>query len=1384
MKRRVILNGRSYARGVALVAVLSVLTVLAVLGAAFVTLLSIDVMQAKESQHNLALELLLRSASAHAHALMWEAQQRGAVGSVLARYSNYATNHWFYVFSHSGEPCGRYRLRLEDELSKVNLNVAWLAEPSRGSGWHPGEVNLAAALGVRPELAQRLVAFRYGPNGVPGARGDDDQNNVRLMNDGIDNNANGVIDEENEGVEDPGEYSIFAPRGDDRRFSTIIETIGVMTEGALRMPVETRRAIRREVPRRATLHSIDLPGSPTLPTGQSDINSMTARECRRMLSAANARRPFMARTAMADQLAANIIDYRDENHVLSTVGQAYGVEAICFNEVLANDASYCIHPDLGASTPGLTEPTRDQWRDRYGSSDGQRMLYRVDTVYSCVPDDPMAPSGQYYYNLDPREAWRVARTNDITCGDLHVQGSSIRITWPKVPGPQGSGAPRLSAYNTAKPPATLPGGKTWCNWPPAGSQVFVFGDDNHYTRLYNNMMDVLRKLNMSDGNRPRFPRNYFKNAQAMVYTWGKGVPGTAIGCFEITSSDDDSITFNNRDANTAASTFLSKLAAAGMSQTSYDLSITINAWGNRTAIACVPETCQTYLMRAREPIANRYYQVVIGRPQRGRFTDGYPDELGVSGKVGGPYTSDTDLTREWWYNDGEPVRTKAGGWMTVLIQSSPKVTRVGNKRQLLSYFRMVAPEVVEMYNASKTPVSLANWRVICNTGSLATEIGRIERTSYYDRRAGRRVINNNPVVAPGGHFYLVNDSKLFDCWYGNQDGQWGTAHSEEVPVFQMDKRNWGITYKISRTRVDYPASGRAGYVIFLAENQLDTSVFDLETVRFIDDDNADDPYSWHNIFAPVKADEIRARNEIFIEPIGDDRTIIDQSLVGKSIMVLGLPHKGGIVSLTLKNEYDQVCARTIDYGKVEASQLNYSSQRSDPTKPRWTISPHASISGLNRLALNRMARTRTDRAYYIKNGPYGSVGELRHVSAFDDFERLGDNPTRIAAIADVAACAHVRLEAVAADVTRTGWRAACDEVADVRGGAITAVNGGWEPGQWKGHTVRFLTGPMRGERFPIFDNTTRALMLQERGATQQPLSSPSSIPLRALRGDQFSIGPGYTTPLCFTRRSGDQGEWHWKNVPPLHAACDLYIYGLNDSIRTTEFLEENNNAYLDVEVWNFKTEQYDRLCQRRQFSKQDSFLAGHITPAHVSDSGDVKLRLTAHGVVERTPATSRETRTTRGTTIQKASDVLQSGVAWFNYALISPVAVPGRININTASERILASLPGITPQLANAIANGLNRGGAPVLKPYRSLGDLLSVRGMTPEIFERCANLLTVDSSVMTVEVDAEIFKPAPADAAEPVQTVLGARHLRTVFRIATSAEGRPSFIAAESYAP
>jgi|GEM_PF-3317378 len=61
---------------------------------------------------------------------------------------------------------------------------------------------------------------------------------------------------------------------------------------------------------------------------------------------------------------------------------------------------------------------------------------------------------------------------------------------------------------------------------------------------------------------------------------------------------------------------------------------------------------------------------------------------------------------------------------------------------------------------------------------------------------------------------------------------------------------------------------------------------------------------------------------------------------------------------------------------------------------------------------------------------------------------------------------------------------------------------------------------------------------------------------------------------------------------------------------------------------------------------------------------------------------------------------------------------------NTAPARLLASLPGITSKLAKNIANGVGSDKDKKLKPYKRLGDIMKVQGMSPEIFERCANLL------------------------------------------------------------
>ncbi|MFN3730070.1 MAG: general secretion pathway protein GspK [Fimbriimonadaceae bacterium] len=75
--------------------------------------------------------------------------------------------------------------------------------------------------------------------------------------------------------------------------------------------------------------------------------------------------------------------------------------------------------------------------------------------------------------------------------------------------------------------------------------------------------------------------------------------------------------------------------------------------------------------------------------------------------------------------------------------------------------------------------------------------------------------------------------------------------------------------------------------------------------------------------------------------------------------------------------------------------------------------------------------------------------------------------------------------------------------------------------------------------------------------------------------------------------------------------------------------------------------------------------------------------------------------------------------------------VPGRINVNTASESVLNALPGMTPDVASAIVSRQNTG-------FNALSELLDVPGFTQEVAEQCADLLTVSSSTFLVRVIGE----------------------------------------------
>ncbi len=66
---------------------------------------------------------------------------------------------------------------------------------------------------------------------------------------------------------------------------------------------------------------------------------------------------------------------------------------------------------------------------------------------------------------------------------------------------------------------------------------------------------------------------------------------------------------------------------------------------------------------------------------------------------------------------------------------------------------------------------------------------------------------------------------------------------------------------------------------------------------------------------------------------------------------------------------------------------------------------------------------------------------------------------------------------------------------------------------------------------------------------------------------------------------------------------------------------------------------------------------------------------------------------------------------------VAPAAVTGKININTASQAQIESLPGIGPVKAQAIIAG---------RPYASIEELTKAKGIGPKTYENLKGSITV----------------------------------------------------------
>ncbi|MCX7846720.1 MAG: hypothetical protein N2595_01615 [bacterium] len=1267
-------------RGVALVSVLSVLTILAVLAAVFALYTTLDQMLSRTAVARLQADLIADAALEHALSLLrldvmeqpaWDDLTEpwctrfkvGSGGGVDVGGAGEGDARWFYVRNEEGKIVGRYAVVVEDECGKINVNVA---SSVGGVGQHQGfgafEVALTdgrgAGLPFSLELARKVVQYRYGRDGRPGQAGvDDNYNASTYANDEIDNNANRIVDEAGEGVDEPEEYTPARPKWDDRVYASVDEIVERCVPRAI-----GNRAARRVLRRYATVHSRSRDAFYDERIRgwrrQANVNVATREQVRRIMNRANAEARFESSARNLAILVANVLDYRDENHVLTTSRSEYGVEAVCFNEVVSYDGSWIRETDWS----GWWFPTSSSAE----AAENHVLCYN------------------HYYGADKYGYGGATVRNRFRIKEVSPpEGGTITVTLepPRTPSIRLDAFLECEAQTGGWPVNLWRDGLAWVGEMNAAYTLEQRGAQ----------CDVVR----SEAGKRQVTLRYTTDTLAIL-----------------TNNAPKTICLRNRWNHTGA------------------------MWTDR------PQQTEMYCFRLPERYMNKrlYYQVINAnhcfKPEYG-YGRSVVREMDMDGD-GNRYSVTEELRSadgtyrlQYLYKDGKAVRPNTRGYIAVTLTSSEKCRPAGgvsgryNNYSDAMYF--IRPDVVELINISHRPISLRNWRVVVNTGVEANELAVIDTARYYHRGGRGRYDDPNPRIDAGGYFYLTNNREIFGIDYCDGNHTYGNNQNEIIPVFELPDQNWGIEYKITRVRGDYITVEGADWQPDQLAGEL------IEYVSNRRPANRDAPNGqikriWNN-----------TRNTIYVGGSDAEGSGLQP---GDRVRIKGLPRQGGFVSFTLKNEYNQITARTTQYGSLREEEFGYSTEKYDPTHYTWVKSSRPTIGGYPRKARNNSFPASSGYVPpHVKDNRFVSIGEIQKVRKASDWENIGMSgrgtpETRtLKAIARYFTTAGVRLDAEEAGAYVGGeWRPAFGVAA---GGSLAsgfrAKGVRWEPNIWAGQKLRIMSGPLAGEMFFITNSTVD-------GITVAGYSVPSDKRFTIEPGTAFSVGPGYSTPLYYTRQNGAQGVWEWQHKELEALTYGLYIFGLSDAIKTTEFLEENWNARIDVEIWNFARGRYDRLPRGerasavgagddvyqiirspggQQYDKSDSFYAGLVLPEHISAQGGIRLRLTARGL--------------------GGADA--SGFAWFDYAFLAPASVTGKININTAPPRVLACLPHITAELAHNIATGTDGSGQARLLPYKNITDVLDVRHMTAEIFADIANLITTRSDQFRVQIVAQAIE-------------------------------------------
>ncbi|MBN2097437.1 MAG: general secretion pathway protein GspK [Candidatus Omnitrophica bacterium] len=305
---------QSSKNGIALVLVVSILTVVAIIVVSFIFTMRMESRAAVNYLWQEKARYIAEAGIAHARAVLKEDKGNNFLDSYDDPWRSIFTggnidnnedggkdSRWIEM-TVGGEVIGRYAVLIEDEAAKANINVCGFHNESpikAIQGATTFEVSLkdflnAKAISQAQGIANAIIAYRYGQDLAPGEKAKDDNLNQYFLDyDGVDNNANGDIDEPAEGVDEPGEFVVQHPYGDDRPFLTTaqIKNIPEMSEN-----------IYRKIKSEITAYS-ETPSTNRNGDFQWDINHIDAQQLLDVLLRSGVANPW--------QKAVNLVDFTD-----------------------------------------------------------------------------------------------------------------------------------------------------------------------------------------------------------------------------------------------------------------------------------------------------------------------------------------------------------------------------------------------------------------------------------------------------------------------------------------------------------------------------------------------------------------------------------------------------------------------------------------------------------------------------------------------------------------------------------------------------------------------------------------------------------------------------------------------------------------------------------------------------------------------------------------------------------------------------------------------------------------------------------------------------------------------------------------------------------------